>query len=237
MTTPLRRLLGVLAAALAVASSIWGVSGTAADPASVVPSDFSGIYVATPPLIDSRRSPPEAVYENWAAGGIYIRLVWDTMEPAPGVYDWSILDHELDRALPSGKRISIAVRAGGSAPVWLAENGVSQSTFVVGRGGKRRACVSIEVAWPWDPDYQDAYVNMMHALAAHLRSRPGAYEAVRIVKVTAIAQNTEEMRLPSTDGRPRMRGGREDPCDPSDAIRTWQEAGYRPSLVVQPGPK
>jgi Beta-galactosidase len=194
--------------------------------------DYAGLYIATWPLIDRRRAPDDAVYAVRNAAGVYIRLVWRTIEPSPGVYDWSTLDAEVDRALRAGKKISLSVITGGFQPAWLADRDVSTSTFVVGKGGSRRRCVTIRLGWPWDPDYQNAYVAVMKALSQHLRSRPGAYEAVRIVKLTGISQNTEELRLPAANEQQRWRG-RTDPCRQSDAIRTWQEAGYRPDAIVE----
>ncbi len=193
-------------------------------------SDYAGLYVATLPLIDFRRVSKDEVYGVREAEGVYIRMVWNTIEPAPGRYDWSLLDFELEKALKAGKKISVSVIAGGYAPEWLWDKGAQNSTFVVGQGGgANRRCRNLKLGWPWDPVYQDAFVAMMKALAQHLRDVPGAYEAVRIVKLTGINQITEELRLPSGDGTQR---GMPDPCL-SDATQLWRTAGYKPSLLVQ----
>src|SRR5438105_2682934 len=61
--------------------------------------DYSGLYIATLPLIDARRAPPADIYAVREAEGVYIRTVWNQVEPSPGRYDWSLLDPELDRAV------------------------------------------------------------------------------------------------------------------------------------------
>jgi len=186
---------------------------------------YSGLYVATLPLIDSRRAMPEDVYRRNEIEGIYIRLVWKTIEPSPSAYDWSTLDRELSLAMKYRKRISLSVITGGYTPTWLKHQGASMSRFVVTHGDKNRACLAIDLGWPWDSHYQAAYIGAVNALAAHLRTLPGAYDAVRIVKITGISQFTEELRLPTTGNRPQ------NICQ-DDAISTWRAAGYRPRLVV-----
>lgn len=225
-------LLRSLRTALAIACFIAAPSVSARDANAqlVASADYANLYVATLPLIDLRRSLPDTVYAMPEAQGVYVRLVWSVIEPSRGRYDWSLLDNEIDRALKANKKISLSVIAGGYAPEWLWRDGVRHSTFVIGQGGgANRRCRNLQIGWPWDSRYQDAFLAMMRALQQHLRSRPEAYQAVKIVKLTGINQITEELRLPAGDGTQR---GIPDPCL-SDATRIWREAGYQPNLVVQ----
>jgi Beta-galactosidase len=145
----------VLLGAVATGVLALASTGALADATAVTPTeiaDYSGLYIATSPLIDSRRSPPPEVYEIDEVDGIYMRLVWSAIEPAPGAYDWSTLDRELDRPLRAGKKVSLSVITGGYAPDWLAGRGVSHSTFVVRTSGGRKGCRPIQIGWPWDQD-------------------------------------------------------------------------------------
>jgi hypothetical protein len=161
-----------------------------------------------------------------AVDGIYVTFKWEDLEPRPQQYDWTLVDQIVDKALQFDKKLSIAVGTGAYAPSWLYDSGVEKSTFVVGHhGGRRGRCRTVDIPWPWDANYQKAYARMMRGLADHLRKRPGAYEAVRIVKVTGINQITNETRMPAAS---RVR---EDSCSGA-AAPIWQAAEYRPSKVV-----
>src|SRR3989344_1739403 len=67
---------------------------------------------------------------------------------------------------------------------------------------------------------------MVRALSSHVRSVAGAYDALRMVKITGINQDTIELRLPASNGV-----GTGD-CEVSNAIDIWQAAGYTPQNVL-----
>jgi hypothetical protein len=210
-----------LVAFLAVALPLAGWT-QASSPA---PASYAGIYVSTRPLNDPSENLPDSIYKS-KADGVYVRLVWSTIEPRPGEFDWSTLNREVERAVRFGKRLSVGVRTGGLAPQWLYRQGVQKSTFTVGpHGGTWGRCRTVDIPWPWDENYQRTYLRMMTTMSEHLRSIPKAYEALRIVKITGINQLTEELRLPAA------RSDRPNSCE-SNAIPAWQEAGYRPSKVI-----
>lgn len=194
--------------------------------ARAAPPGFAGLYATPPPLFDARRLLPDEVFGREGPSGVYVRLVWNVVAPRPGTYDFRLLDREVERALEGGKRLSLSVIAGGYAPAWLADRGVRMLPFDVGRGGAQRACLPVRIGVPWDAGYQAAFLELWGAIAAHLARRPGAMEAVRIVKLTGVNRLTEELRLPADTGR------REDVCGRRDETAQWLEAGFRPSLVV-----
>ena len=213
----------LLAAGLIALAGVHGADAREAGSRDV--ADFGGIYVATKPLRAERLSLPERIYQLPGVDGIYVRLVWEAIEPRPGSYDWTTLDREVARALAAGKKLSLGVRSGFFAPPWLSQQGVPHGAFFVGpHGGTRGRCETVHIPVPWSPLYQEAYARMIHALAQHLRARRGAYEAVRIVKITGINQRTDELRLPAARERPGS-------CQ-RDAVTTWQALGYRPSKVI-----
>jgi hypothetical protein len=71
-----------------------------------------------------------------------------------------------------------------------------------------------------------AYDQMIHAVAQHLRADARAYDAIRIVKISGINQLTEETGMPTVVTPPP------DSCQPS-AVPIWQHAGYRPKEVLK----
>jgi hypothetical protein len=191
-----------------------------AGPALAQGAGWRGVYVASAPLNGPRQMLPDAAYRG-PGSGVYVRLVWAQVEPAPGRYDWSLLDAALARATAAGKKVSLSVIAGGRSPTWLAGQGV-QVVEVAAARGANRTCDRIAVPVPWDAGYQKAYARMQAAVAARVRAR-GAWDAVRIVKLTGIGRITEELRLPITV--------RADPCG-GDPSGQWRQAGYTPERAV-----
>jgi hypothetical protein len=219
-----RRGLLVLAALLA---GLGSAAAQAPRPSAGPARDFGGIYASTLPLLDARRLLPDGIYRNPAAAGVYIRLVWSVVEPRRGQYDFTLLDRELDRAVAAGKRVSLSVIAGGHAPAWLAAEGIPTLRFDIGRGGANRACITTEMGVPWDAGYQAAFAELWTALARHIRARPGAWEALRIVKLTGMNRITEELRIPADTGR------RNDVCGQQDEAARWLSVGYTPQRAVE----
>lgn len=140
---------------------------------------------------------PDAVYQaNWI-DGVYIRLVWATIEPKSGAFDFRTLDQEMDRAVKTHKRVSLSIIAGGRAPNWLNSAGIKTYSLSVGRGGgSNRRCIPFTFGVPWDSAYQNAFIAVQKAVADHLKATPGAWDALRIVKLTGMNQITEELRVP-----------------------------------------
>ena len=67
---------------------------------------------------------------------------------------------------------------------------------------------------------------MLAALSAHLKSA-GTYNSITLVRLTGINRTTEELRLPSETAASTGLS-----CV-GNSIATWQQAGYRPSLLLQ----
>ena len=68
--------------------------------------------------------------------------------------------------------------------------------------------------------------SMLAALSAHLKSA-GTYDAVVLLRLTGINRDTDELHLPTET--PESTGLT---CV-SESITTWQQAGYKPSLLLQ----
>jgi hypothetical protein len=181
---------------------------------------YAGIYAQSGFLISTLNSLPDYVYTTPQVTGVSLKLVWGTIEPQPGVFDWSTLDAEVSRAVAYGKKISLAVVPDLSVPSWLFQEGVPDLRFTIQDHGPAQ---TIDIAPPWDPTYQQAYAQMMQALAAHLRSIPGAYQAVSMVKITGMDAITEETRLPNAMSSV---GG------VTNTIPIWQQVGYTPTKAI-----
>ncbi len=199
------------------------------------PTDYRGLYLVWPEVSSL---PPIKVTQLTNAlyvpgvSGFVLDIAWSTIEPARGQFQWSVLDSWLLPAVAAGKKLDIGVEAGNYAPAWLympPPNGAGavQLNFVWSdQGGAKGQCTPIAMPPPWDSAFLSEWDAMLNALAAHLKS-VGAYGSTDLVRLTGVNTQTDELKLPVTT--PTTTGLS---CV-TDAIATWQKAGYTPALLLQ----
>ncbi len=197
--------------------------------------DLRGIYIYTNDV--SQLTPTTAAALSSSLNvqgidGVAVVIGWNAIEPSMGQYQWTLLDQWINQVVAIGKKIDLVVPAGSAMPAWLfqpapAGAGATQLNFTISpHAGETGVCDTANMAAPWDPAFLSQWDSMLAALSAHLKSA-GTYNAVTLVRLTGINRTTEELRLPRET--PQSTGLS---CV-SDAIATWAQDGYRPSLVSQ----
>jgi len=182
---------------------------------------FRGIYVITGNLKTAGSILPDTVYATPYIDGVVLGALWNQIEPSPGVYDWSVVDQEIMRAVANKKKIAVNVTAGAYAPSWLYETpyNVPHDTFLWGNhDGANGPCNPYVLPAPWDPQYEGAFGAMMTAFAQHLQSLPGAYAATSRIRLTGINTLTDELHLAF--------------CSSSNGLALWQGLGYTPDKLL-----
>jgi hypothetical protein len=180
-----------------------------------------GIYVITGNLKTAQSILPGAIYSTPYIDGVVVGGLWNQIEPSPGVYDWSVVDQEITRAVANEKKIAVNVTAGAYAPSWLYEApyNVPHDTFMWGNhDGANGPCNPYVMAAPWDPQYEQAWASLMSAFAQHLQSIPGAYAATTRIRLTGINTLTDELHLAF--------------CSTSNGLALWQALGYTPDKLL-----
>ena len=199
------------------------------------PSDIRGIYVYSNDVSKLSTSSANAVRSSLGVpgmDGIAIVIAWSAIEPAMGQYQWTLLDSWLSSAITAGKKIDLVVMAGASTPSWLFDpqpsgGGAHPLNFTISpHSGATGQCDAETIAAPWDSAFLTQWDAMLVALSAHLKSS-GAYGAVALLRITGINRTTDELRLPAETAQTTGLS-----CV-SNAITTWQSAGYKPSLLLQ----
>lgn len=181
-------------------------------PASATPIFF----LTTKNMKSAADLPSPQAYDNPAVNGVFIRIAWNAIQPAPDRYDWTLLDQVVKPALAKNKRLSIGLLAAVYSPKWLADKGVPFATYNV---KSNTGCHDANIPQLWNDAYLQAYLAAMGALKAHLQQL-GAYDALYSVKNSAISINTLELRMPTSTS-----------C--SDTVTGQLVAsGYRPSTMV-----
>lgn len=202
--------------------------------ASTAAADLRGIYVFTSDVSQISHSTATALQTSLGVpgmDGIVVVIGWNAIEPAMGQFDWSLLDTWVSLAVTARKKIALAILAGDSTPSWLFQGppsgpGAHQLTFTISpHGGATGQCQSTVIAPPWDTAFLARWDAMLVALSAHLKTA-GTYNAITIMKLTGVNRTTEEFRLPAESAQSTGLA-----CV-SDAPAIWQQAGYRPSLLL-----
>ncbi|HEV2721541.1 MAG TPA: beta-galactosidase, partial [Thermoanaerobaculia bacterium] len=195
-------------------------------------ADLRGVYVYTNDL--GRLSKPTASAVTASLGilgmdGVVLVIGWSEIEPSMGQFQWTLLDQWLTTA--NGKKIDLIVTAGADTPSWLFDPvpgaGAKALNFTISpHSGATGQCQSLTMAPPWDTAFLARWDVMLAALSAHLKA-VRAYDSITLLRLTGVNRTTDEFRLPAET--PQSTGLS---CV-SDAITIWQQAGYKPSLLLQ----
>ena len=195
-------------------------------------TDLRGIYVSGTdfPISKPQSTALAASLNVPGVDGLLLGIAWDSLETGMGQYDWSTLDQWMSLAVSLGRKVKLSLPAH-SAPAWLFQPGPSGGgaaplTFSYSSHDATKPCRSETIAAPWDPAFLSQWDAYLAAVAAHLKST-GTYNAIVAVNLTGINYDSGELHLASQT--PQSSGL----ACVSDAIATWQNAGYRPSLLLR----
>jgi hypothetical protein len=125
----------------------------------------------------------DAILQNTSIDGIYVRVTWNSIESSKGIYDWSFIDSEIDRAIANNKKVQIAIIAGEYTPSWVEDKGVPFLDFkVIPHGGEGHPHWT-HIPIVWDTKFVSYYITMVKAFASHLKASSTRYAAVSLIKV------------------------------------------------------
>lgn len=188
-----------------ISLSIVMITLLGANPAQAVDNP-TGIFVSAGPTNSFSSSVVEAYADRSYIDGVLVRITWQDIETAPGVYDWDLLDEQFELAGDLGLQIALGVANGKSAPAWLAGEGAAYATY-----NERNGDVS-SMPLPWDPVYLTHWTGFVQALG----ERYNASETLSLVHITHSSFNGFEMQLPFT-----LANG-----------LSWDDVGYSTALHV-----
>jgi PKD repeat protein len=176
----------------------------------------TGLYAVTIPNDDT----PSDLLANPNIGGIAMRATWDFIEPSPGVYNWSYLDGVINGAAAAGKKVSMAIEAGIYTPAWVYADGAQSFNFVSDSSPGTQT-----IPIPWDSVFLTQWTNLIQQLGARYASNP----ALAQVKITGVAETTEETGLPFSTGVSASGGGQT--WKTTNDVANWVAVGYTRTKV------
>ena len=202
-------------------------------PASGSSADLRGIYVDSNafPIGAANSTALGAALHVPGVDGLVLVLGWDGIEPAMGQYQWATLDQWMNLAVSSHKKVELSIRADYHTPSWLFQPapggaGAQPLNFSFTRKPGDTTCLSETIAAPWDSAFLSQWDSMLTALSAHLKGT-GTYNDVVLLRLTGINKDSDELHLPAETAKSSSAA-----CI-TNAITIWQQAGYRPSLLLQ----
>ena len=163
-------------------------------------------------LCAAGKSCSDSVLQNPDVDGISLRQDWSDLEPSEGVFDWSFLDSEVERAAAAGKQVLLRINTQSGKPAWV-------TAAVTAAGGafftfdKDDVPTSIPVFW--DPTFLAKKKAMIVTLGAHFSSN----SAVTIISTSFANANSEDWSVPHTP----------------DDIVAWKGVGYTSEKMLETG--
>jgi hypothetical protein len=168
---------------------------------------------------------PDQVLENTNVDGVALRTAWDTLEPAEGEFDWSLVDREIEVAKAHGKEVSLSVVAGFRTPQWVYEAGAAKFGFVWDKTWGAPICSRQHIPIPWDPVFLAKWRGFIRALGKRYDSEP----TVPLVKITGLNSFSEEALLPHFREKLIAHGPYQ--CTSDDDVANWKMRGYTRAKV------
>ena len=170
-------------------------------------------------------------WQNPNITGVFIRLRWNTVHKGPGVFDWRVMDREIEKAVRSGKMYSLSFKAGSKGtPDWIFDPAIAGSEAVkplkfqdAGDNPEPGQCgTKMTLGSPADANYRKHYFDLWRAAAQHIREKNAWYRALAYVKPSGMNLFSHENRLPNR-------------CEADCNIcnpQVWAEqGGYTPSVL------
>ena len=100
-----------------------------------------------------------------AADGLSIRVMWKSVEPKPGEFDWTFLDQQVARCQQQQKKFQLRLMCGGLTPAWYFENegGLSYET---------PEGAATKMGLPWSAYLQQRLDTVYAAMGARYSDHP-----------------------------------------------------------------
>lgn len=142
-------------------------------------------------------------WKNPNITGVNIRMRWNEIHLGPGLFDWSVMDREIKKAVENGKMYNLTFKAGGQGiPDWIFNPAVAGEHVVnpVTIQLVKETGTSCYVPWtfgsPADSNYLHHYFEMWEAAAEHLKGNNAWYRALAYIKPSGLNEISPENKLP-----------------------------------------
>ncbi len=178
----------------------------------------------------------DSTWSSDQATGVFLRLLWKDVNPQPGIFDFTVLQREMDQAVRNGKVYSLGIKAGDDGtPDWIFSTNANGTPRANGGGGVPRLSLQdpgdgavsscgpkMDMGNPTRATYRQLYSNLLTEVAKFIKSRADWYRALTYIKISGANLISHENRLPATC---EAAGANQCVCNPA----VFSADGYRPS--------
>ncbi|MEI6412588.1 MAG: PKD domain-containing protein, partial [Bacteroidota bacterium] len=112
---------------------------------------------------------PTADFSKTFVDGAALRVLWSSLETAPGVFNWTFLDGEVAKASAAGKKVSISVLG---TPQWLKTLGAQEYKYIDINPNHPTFGDTLSDYVPWNPVFVSRVKNLNQALGQHFSANP-----------------------------------------------------------------
>lgn len=146
----------------------------------------SGTYCSCPPTNARSSSIITDIALKDHVKGFLVRVSWSDIEPTEDLYDWTLIDQQIDSATKYGKYISLGVNSGPAVPQWVYDDGAQLISTLAFSG----AVDTIAVAW--DPVFNQHWTDFIDTLG----KRYNGDTSIALVYMNTSTSNGFEMQMP-----------------------------------------
>lgn len=118
----------------------------------------------------AQKPVPQAILDNPFLTGFMVIDDWSHIEPSEGVFDWSHIDSEIERARTADKVIRMSIHTGGdSVPDWVFENYPDITRII---SYDKATNEQLWIASFWDPAFIELKNRLYQALGERYNNEP-----------------------------------------------------------------
>ncbi len=177
---------------------------------SISPKDEGGIFSLR--AVGDKLNNVSELDTPYVAG-LSVRFEWQSVEPNPGEFNWSLLDKAHELTVAKNKLLMIRVTAGMFSPAWIYKQGVGKITFHGDESNFMKPDSIAVMPVPWDEAYLAAWEKFITALGNKISGWSNVY-CVQMTGGGFIC----EMHLPKKR---------------ASTIREWKNAGINDKTVFR----
>jgi hypothetical protein len=167
-----------------------------------------------------------AILRNRNVDGVGIEVLWSNLETADRTYNWAKqLDSLIAQAALANKKVILRLTPGYATPAWVFAEGAQYLKIVWDKKWGRALCSRVPIPLPWDPIYQEKWMELIEAVGA----RFGSNLTVVGVEITGINGETDETILNFPSKETITNGSTS--CTGYNYVAYWQAAGYTRTLI------
>jgi hypothetical protein len=173
---------------------------TQGDPNASCPEEDASVFAADNYLCPTGENyaTMDWTWQQPDITGVFIRLRWNEVHLGPGLFDWSIFDEQIEKAVKNGKLYSLSFKAGSKGtPDWIFDSDITGAGNEAIRLEVRDDDCgrSMVVGSPADPNYRTWYFQLLSEAAQRIKDRNSWYRALAYIKPSGVNKYSHENRL------------------------------------------